>query len=156
MTAEDWQEWRPVRLAALAEAPDAFGSTLQDWADAPEHRWRTRLSLPGAIDLLAFEDDRAVAMASGVPDPDRQGTAELISMWVAPEARGRGVASRLIDAIVAWAAEHGVSDLELSVMPDNTRAGRTYERSGFVATDQPGDELPDGRHELVMRKELDR
>jgi ribosomal protein S18 acetylase RimI-like enzyme len=152
MTADDWQRWRPVRLAALADAPDAFGSRLADWSDAPEDRWRARLSIPGALDLVAYEDDHAVGMASGVPgEGDR---AELISMWVDPAARGRGVAGALIDAVARWAAETGASVLELSVMPDNDRAHRTYARLGFTDSAVPGDALPDGRHEVVMRRAL--
>ena len=154
LSADDWAEWRVVRLAALAEAPEAFGSRLADWQDADEHRWRTRLSLPGALDLLALDDGRAVGTASGVPDPDDPSRVELISMWVAPEARGRGVARELIEAIARWAAEQGAIDLRLAVMPDNDRARRTYERAGFVATDDPGDLLPDGRREAVMRRDL--
>lgn len=154
VTADDWETWRPVRLAALADAPEAFGSTLADWADAPEHRWRTRLSIPGALDLLAHaEDDSVVGMASGVPGED-PGSAELISMWVDPAARGRGVAAALIRAVATWAASAGADTLELSVMPDNATARRTYERCGFTAADEPGDPLPDGRHEVVMRRDL--
>ncbi|MFJ3384893.1 MULTISPECIES: GNAT family N-acetyltransferase [unclassified Curtobacterium] len=153
LTADDWRVWRPVRLAALADAPDAFGSRLRDWVDAPEEQWRTRLAIPGALDLLAFDGDRAVGMASGTPgDGDR---AELISMWVDPSARGRGVAGLLIDAIARWAAATGATALELAVMPDNDVARRTYERHAFTTTDEPGDLLPDGRHEVVMRRDLD-
>ncbi|QKS15033.1 GNAT family N-acetyltransferase [Curtobacterium sp. Csp2] len=172
VTADDWATWRPVRLAALTDAPEAFGSRLADWLDAPEARWRGRLSLPGAVDLLAVEHDRSpeqapertpdsdpapgrsVGMATGVPSADDPAVAELISMWVAPEARGQGVARTLINAVARAMAEHGAARLELSVMPDNHRARRTYERAGFTLTDTPGDELPDGRHELVMVRGL--
>jgi ribosomal protein S18 acetylase RimI-like enzyme len=153
VTADDWETWRPVRLAALAEAPDAFGSTLDDWADAPEHRWRTRLSIPGALDLVAHDGSAAIGMASGVPG-DEPGTTELISMWVDPVARGRGVATDLIRAVVGWAAGADSHSLELSVMPDNAAARRTYERNGFLVADEPGDPLPVGRHEVLMRRDL--
>lgn len=152
MTADDWEQWRPVRLAALGDSPDAFGSRLVDWSDAPEDRWRDRLSIPGALDLLAVQDGHPVGMASGVPDKDDR--AELISMWVDPVARGRGVADALIAEVVRWAAAAGRRVLTLSVMPDNDRARRTYERLGFVVTDEPGDALPDGRHEAVMHRDL--
>lgn len=152
MTADDWQQWRPVRLAALADAPDAFGSRLADWADAPEGRWRTRLSIPGALDLVAFDGDHAVGMASGVPGQGDR--AELISMWVDPAARGRGVADALVDAVARWAVETGADLLELAVMPDNARARRTYARLGFTDSAVPGDALPDGRHEVVMHRAL--
>lgn len=174
VTAEDWQDWRSVRLAALREAPRAFGSRLADWADAAEERWRARLSLPGALDLLAVDvagpsvpgaevagaavsgaaAPRVVGMASGVPDPDDASVVELISMWVDPDARGRGVARSLIDAIVDRAAAAGAFAVRLAVMPDNAVARRAYERAGFVALDEPGDALPDGRHEVLMERDL--
>lgn len=154
VTADDWETWRPVRLAALADSPGAFGSTLADWADAPSHRWRARLSMPGALDLLAqTEDGSVVGMVSGVTGED-PGTAGLISMWVDPATRGRGIAAALIRAVATWAAGTGAHHLELSVAPDNTAARRTYERCGFTAVDEPGDALPDGRREVVMRRDL--
>ena len=156
ISADDWQTWRAVRLAALTDAPGAFGSRLQDWADAPEDRWRKRLSIPGAINLLAFDGDRnaPVGMATGLLDEDNDGRAELISMWVSPAVRGRGVAAALITAVARWAASTGAATLTLSVMPDNVAARRTYERNGFTVSHEPGDLLPDGRRELVMLRDL--
>jgi hypothetical protein len=55
LTPDDWRTWRSIRLAALADAPDAFGSRLEDWTDADEGRWRDRLSIPGAVDLVALD-----------------------------------------------------------------------------------------------------
>ena len=156
VSADDWLAWRAMRLAALTDAPGAFASRLQEWADAPEDRWRDRLSIPGAINLLAVDVDRnaPVGMATGTPDKDRHRRAELISMWVDPAVRGRGVATALITAIVRWAAGTGAAMLTLSVMPDNVAARRIYERNGFTVSDEPSDLLPCGRRELVMLRDL--
>ncbi|HEX5569527.1 MAG TPA: GNAT family N-acetyltransferase, partial [Streptomyces sp.] len=50
VTSDDWALWRELRLAALTEAPHAFGSRLADWQGAGdrEERWRARLDIPGA------------------------------------------------------------------------------------------------------------
>lgn len=156
VSADDWRTWRSVRLAALTDAPGAFCSRLQDWAYASEDRWRERLSIPGAINLLAVDADgnAPVGMATGVPHEDNDSRAELISMWVHPAVRGRGVASVLITAIASWAAGTGAATLTLSVMPDNVAARRTYERNGFTVSHEPGDLLADDRRELVMLREL--
>ncbi|GHD52533.1 N-acetyltransferase [Mycetocola manganoxydans] len=156
VSAEDWQAWRKVRLAALTDAPGAFGSRFQEWVDAPDDRWRDRLSVPGAINLLAIDVDgnAPVGMATGTPGKDHGSYAELISMWVDPAVRGRGVATALITAIANWAVSTGVATLTLSVMPENIAARRAYERNGFAVSDEPGNLLPDGRHELVMLREL--
>ena len=152
--SEDWRAWRSVRLAALTDAPGAFGSRLQDWAEAPDERWRDRLSIPGAIDLLAVVDGTPAGMVTGVPCTDRESCAELISMWVDPAVRGRGVATALITAIARWAASTGASTLALSVMPDNAAARRVYERNGFSVSGEPGDPLTGGPMELVMLRTL--
>ena len=57
--------------------------------------------------------------------------AELVSMYVRPEARGGGVAGRLIDAFVAWARERGAARLEVSAYAANETALRVYQRHGF-------------------------
>ena len=156
VSADDWRAWRSVRLEALTDAPGAFGSRLQEWADAPDDRWRARLSIPGAIDFLAVDVDgnTPVGMATGTPSEDRASRAELISMWVDPLVRSRGVGTALITAIAWWAASTGATTLALSVMPDNVAARRTYERNGFAVSDEPGDLLPDGQRELVMLRDL--
>ncbi|GAB3824771.1 GNAT family N-acetyltransferase [Kribbella italica] len=57
--------------------------------------------------------------------------AELVSMYVRPEARGGGVAGRLIDGFVAWAQERGAARLEVSAYAANETALRVYQRHGF-------------------------
>ncbi|MFE6747742.1 GNAT family N-acetyltransferase [Kitasatospora purpeofusca] len=158
LSSDDWQLFRELRLAALAEAPYAFGSTLAAWQGEGdrEERWRGRLEIPGALDLVALVDGEPAAMATGVPEGGPEdGHAELISMWVGPKARGRGVGARLIAGIEEWAARRGFATLRLAVMPHNPHAIALYERVGFTDTGEPGDLLPDGvSRELVLAKPL--
>ncbi|MBM7442714.1 GNAT family N-acetyltransferase [Streptomyces sp. HB132] len=143
---DDWPIWRELRQAALAEAPYAFGSTLAQWQGPGDHegRWRSRLEIPGAHHAIAVVDGRPAGMASGVPVEQAEDSVELISMWVSPTVRGRGVGDCLIRDVARWAAERGAKSLRLSVMPDNKRAAALYERHGFTDTGVPGDLLPDG------------
>ena len=159
LTPEDWALWRELRLAALGEAPHAFGSRLADWqGDGDcEDRWRARLELPGAHNLSAMLDDRPAGLASGVPDDSRHaadGARELISMWTAPEARGHGVAGVLIRSVEDWARASGGSELRLAVAEGNEPALALYRRLGFTETGRR-DKMPDGeRYEIVMAKPL--
>ena len=151
---DDWKLWRELRLAALAEAPYAFGSQLVDWADAPEERWRERLSVPSAYQVIASLDGTPVGMAGGFR-ADEPGVAELVSMWIAPAGRGQGVGDALMTAIEDWARAAGARVLKLSVVDGNDPAHNLYLRSGFADTDELGDLMPDGIHrEIVMRKAL--
>jgi len=150
---DDWKAWRELRLAALAEAPFAFGSQYADWVDATEDRWRERLSSPGAYQVIASIDGTPAGMAGGFLSADD--TAELVSMWVAPAGRGKGVGNALMTAIEDWARGIGAATLKLSVVPGNDPAHNLYLRHGYVDTDEPGDLMADGvRRELVMRKPL--
>ncbi|GAB3807344.1 GNAT family N-acetyltransferase [Micromonospora zhanjiangensis] len=156
LKVDDWPVWRELRLAALADAPSAFGSRLADWqgdGDRPE-RWRGRLALPGSYNVVAVLDGEPVGMASGVPT-DVAGQAELISMWVAPAGRGRGVGDRLVDAITQWAVGIGATELRLGVVEDNAPAIGLYRRAGFRPTGEIVGVMPDGvRREVMMIRDL--
>jgi ribosomal protein S18 acetylase RimI-like enzyme len=152
LTPDDWPLWRTARLAALAEAPRAFGSRLSDWqGDGDrEERWRSRLSLDGSYNLLALSAGVPVGMASGIPG-DEPDTAELISMWVAPAARGQHVGDTLIGTIESWAIAPGQREIRLWVKADNAAAIRLYERHGFAFIP---DAVPDEDDELPMARRL--
>lgn len=142
LTPDDWPLWRALRLAALTEAPHAFGARLADWQGEgdDETRWRARLSIPGARDFVATLEGVPVGMASGVPS-EEEGVAELISMWVSPTARGKGVADHLVTAVEHWATESAAKRLRLAVFPANTHALSLYRRHGFTPTGDEGTEL---------------
>lgn len=158
LTPDVWALWRGLRLAALAEAPEAFGATLAEWSGPgdTEERWRARLTIPGARDLVALLDGRSVGMATGVQG-DVEGSVGLISMWVSPEARGRGVGDRLMQAVEQWGLEQGATTLRLAVMPDNEQASALYERHGYADTGELGEPGPDGGpRERILAKRLRR
>ena len=157
LTPDDWKLWRELRLAALGEAAYAFGSQLADWqGDGDrEDRWRARLSIPGAHDIVAMIDGQPVGMASGVPGAQDR-TVELISMYVVPRGRGQGVGDRLVQAIAGWAKRTGTRTLRLAVVDGNEHAKALYRRCGFRDTGEVGDLMPDAgvRREHIMTWEL--
>ncbi len=154
LTPADWPIWRNLRLAALADAPHAFGSVLADWQGSGdrEDRWRGRLSIPDSYNVVAVLDGEPVGMASGVPTGE-PAMVELISMWVSPAARGQGVGDQLIQSVEQWARQVQAGVLRLAVAEDNEPAVALYERNGFRHTGEPSNLMPDGvRREFVMAK----
>lgn len=135
---DDWADWRLLRLRSLAEDRVAFASSVTPWTgdDDTEERWRGRLG-NGDTCFVAYDDDRPVGMVGAEHRED--GGIELISMWVAPEARSRGVGAALVERVVALGAGAPVG---LRVMAGNDPAIRAYERAGFAL--QPGDPDCDG------------
>jgi ribosomal protein S18 acetylase RimI-like enzyme len=153
VTPDDWELWRALRLEALAEAPYAFGSTLADWETAPPDRWQARLAVQGSHNLVATVSGRPSGMASGIPGDD-PGAVELISMWVAPAARGLAVGDLLVGGVERWARDQGAQTLCLDVVASNDRARRVYERHGLTVTGEVERESPDDPLELRMCKPL--
>ncbi len=131
LAAGDWAAFREARLAALRDAPEAFGSTAADAEKLDEQAWRRRLKQ--RVVFLAEVSDGAVGLVAGI-EGDQPGEAELISMWVAPGWRGTGVGDRLVEAVLAWAMGEGFTSVGLWVAMGNARAERLYARQGFAAT----------------------
>lgn len=149
LTEDDWQEWRVLRQRALAEAPYAFYSRLAEWSGAGdlEERWRQRLrSVP--YNLVAFVGDEPSGMVSAT-DPIKD-TMVLLSLWVAPSARGQGVGDRLVEAVVGRASQHGVARVTLDVRDVNHHAQALYRRHGFVDDGPTPDLEPDDPPERRM------
>ena len=131
----DWPTLKTIRLAALQDAPSAFGVSYQGAAADSDERWRQRASSSGLPEFwLAF--DGAVAVGLVGAGIDQQGRYNLIAMWVAPARRGSQAARRLVDAVKARAVERGHSRVVLDVAPDNHRAAGFYQREGFVFVDE--------------------
>lgn len=133
VNAQDWQLVRCVRLAALADAPDAFGQTLDEELALPDAHWQARTAVNAAglenIAFLASIDDVPCGLAVGALEP--QGQAELYSMWVAANVRRRGIGLALVQAVSAWARERGATRLSLKVVAANSGAVELYRANGF-------------------------
>jgi ribosomal protein S18 acetylase RimI-like enzyme len=153
LAADDWEQARDARLAALADAPYAFSSTLAKEQAYGEELWRRRAG--SGRTFGAFDGLRIIGVATGIPGdelepPVKPAAAEpewqLVGMWVAPDYRGQGVADRLVEAVCERAREAGAATVKLWVTEINGRAIALYQRRGFT---------PTGVRELVRPEEPD-
>jgi ribosomal protein S18 acetylase RimI-like enzyme len=148
---DQWLVYRNLRLAALAEAPYAFSSTLERELAFDDQVWQQRLGSRAVATFLAWEGDQVVGMATGKPeDPGDDfavpGAWQLVAMWVSPAVRGTGVAAALVEAVAEHVRGTGAAAVVLWVTEVNDRARRFYERLGFRPTgcrqplrpDEPG------------------
>jgi ribosomal protein S18 acetylase RimI-like enzyme len=129
-TEQDWMVLKHLRLAALRDAPTAFGVTHASAAGNTDEQWRERAAGRGpATYLLAFDGELPLGMVGGVMS--EAGEFNLIAMWVKPAHRGSGAAAALVDAMRAHALARGHRRVVLDVSPDNQRAAAFYTRRGF-------------------------
>ncbi len=150
LSEHEWEAYRDVRLAALSDAPAAFGSRLEVERARPESEWRARLERRSQF--VVRDRGRTVGTVGCL---DVEGAVELVSMWVAPDARGSGVADRLVAVVLDVARERGHGTTVLWVSDGNRPAERLYERHGFARTGdmQPIDDDDPGRGmEFQMRR----
>ena len=123
---------RDIRLEALRQAPDAFASTYDRETAFEAAEWHRRATRDGSF--LAFIPELAVPAGLVGGFEQEPGVAELVSMFVRPQARGHGVGEALIDAVTAWARNRSATSVHLWVSETNKPAIRLYERCGFTIT----------------------
>jgi ribosomal protein S18 acetylase RimI-like enzyme len=135
---EEWKRYRATRLAALADSPSAFGSSLAAERERPEAFWRERLAQSGTGGGATFgvidAEGEWHGLAGVFADPEDRAAASLVSMWVHPRARGQGLGRRMIEAAAAWTTQRGIGELRLWVTQTNEPAIALYRSCGFEPT----------------------
>ncbi|MGD8863623.1 MAG: GNAT family N-acetyltransferase [Myxococcales bacterium] len=138
--ADQWELARALRLEALAEAPGALAATLGEERELPEAAWKARAESDsrgeetvGFFGCDAAGEPRATAVGgrSGGSPP----SVELAALWVAPELRGSGLSSALVEAVFGWAREMGAVEVTLDVTETGEAARGLYRRLGFRVVD---------------------
>jgi L-amino acid N-acyltransferase YncA len=122
----DWPAVRAVYEAGIATGNATFETGAPSWED-----WDAA-HLPGHR-LVAAEGDRVLGWAALAPVSDRcayAGVAED-SVYVAPDAQGRGVGRRLLEALVSGAEQAGIWTVQTGIFPENQASVRLHQACGF-------------------------
>ena len=136
MREEDWEQGLELRLHALADSPDSFRRTLEETrsqAGEIEEMARRSAQNPDSQGWIAEVDGAGAGQAFSRLSEDRS-TVHIFAMWVAPEARGKGVGRALLDAAEAWGRDRGVSRGLLAGTAGNSPAEGLYQGAGYEPT----------------------
>jgi ribosomal protein S18 acetylase RimI-like enzyme len=130
LAAADAECFRALRLAGLRDCPEAFGASYEDEAIKPVGWFADRLEANlvfGACQDLSI----LVAIAGLRLQPGKSShKAQLWGMFVAQEARRRGLATALLAQLISHAA-CAIEEIRLSVVNANAEAVRLYANAGF-------------------------
>jgi L-amino acid N-acyltransferase YncA len=126
LRSEDWPVVRAIYQAGIDGGDATFETAAPDWAtwDAAhlaDHR------------LVARIHGRVVGWTALAPVSDRcayAGVAED-SIYVAPDAQGRGVGRALLAAVVASAERGGIWTVQTGIFPENRASVRLHQACGF-------------------------
>jgi ribosomal protein S18 acetylase RimI-like enzyme len=135
--ADEWPRWREVRIRMLREESAYFGTRWEDAQAQAAEQWQAWIAEAAAgvtkTLVVAEEDDRWLGVAGSFTRVNRH-EVQLISMWVDPTQRGRGIARALIRAVAAWAWSRDRDRVCLFVQETNVAAERLYRSAGFTPT----------------------
>jgi L-amino acid N-acyltransferase YncA len=123
----DWPDVRAIYEAGIATGDATLEASAPEWAtwDA-EHRPDCR--------LVARDDDgRLLGWAALSPVSGRcvyEGVGE-VSVYVAPEAQGRGIGRSLLEAVIGASETAGLWTLQAGILPENAASLVLHRRCGF-------------------------
>ncbi|MDQ0188882.1 GNAT family N-acetyltransferase [Alicyclobacillus cycloheptanicus] len=131
----DAEVYQALRLSALKNNPEAFGSTYEREVEFSVETVAERVKpLDGKFTLGAF-DDREVLVGmvtcmreSGLKTAHK---GNVFGMYVSPEARGRGFGKSLILELINKARDDGLEQINLTVVSSNEHAKKLYQSVGF-------------------------
>jgi ribosomal-protein-alanine acetyltransferase len=148
-----------IRVALLEDLPVMIESeSIIFGTDAwPAEMMVAEVSHPTSYYLVALEPQGMTVVGyAGIRwDPIPGGHADIQTVAVLPDHRGKGLGRTMVKALIARAAESAARSIFLEVRADNEAAISLYTTEGFDILDRRvGYYQPDGVDALVMRKEL--
>ncbi|WP_164491712.1 GNAT family N-acetyltransferase [Staphylospora marina] len=136
LSPDDLNDYRRIRLRALRDHPENFGSTYEQESRMTTEQWERRLSpSEDRISLGLYDGERLMGTAVLVREQRERmrHKANLYAMYVAPEARGKGAGRLLLEELLKRAREmDGLEQIHLSVVSGNEPARNLYRQFGFI------------------------
>lgn len=133
----DAQLYQVVRLRALQNEPDSFGSTYEQEAARPLEKFVDRIQpTANKFTLGSFDDSQSLIGIVNFAREDRLKTAHkgnVYGMYVEPGFRGQGIGRSLLLALIEKATKEcqGLEQIHLTVVSNNDPAKRLYTSLGF-------------------------
>ena len=116
-------------------------------------QYKEEFSTPTRHFVVAVDDSLSIIGYAGVFAPGAA-EADILTVGVVPEHRGKGIAKALMALITDWAIAQGSTAMMLEVKVDNTDAIGLYEALGYSKLNVRKDYFGAGLDAQVMRLEL--
>ncbi|AEW95208.1 MULTISPECIES: GNAT family N-acetyltransferase [Streptomycetaceae] len=144
LTAEHAEQVLAIYQAGIDEGNATYETKAPTWAafsaaKLPEHRF------------VALDADRVVlGWVAATKVSDRCAYAGVVehSVYVHPDARGRGIAAMLLKALIDSTEAAGIWTIQSGIFPENTASLALHQRAGFRVI---GTRERIGRHNGVWR-----
>jgi len=126
LVAGDYARVRDIYLEGIATGDATFETTAPDWEG-----WDRKFVKN--CRLVAETDGRVLGWAGVTPVSDRcvYGGVGEVAVYVAGEARGKGVGTRLLDALARASEAAGFWTLQAGIFKENAGSLRIHQKCGF-------------------------
>lgn len=130
LSVNELNNFRSIRLSALAKAPEMFGSTYSIEAVKPLSFFENCLSSSTIFGV--YYKDKIIGLAALTREVATKLShkAYLSSVFVEPEFQGLGIANKLLATVIEHSKEY-VEQILLIVADDNQPAIKLYQKFGF-------------------------
>ena len=116
-------------------------------------QYREEFSSPTRRFVVAIDEQQSIVGYAGVFAPG-EAEADILTVGVVPEQRGKGIAKALMAQITDWAKSQGTTAMMLEVKVDNVEAIGLYQSLGYSQLNVRKNYFGPGLDAQVMRLEL--
>lgn len=130
LTINDLEDFKTIRLSALFNAPQMFGSTYEREVNQPLEFFS--YPIENYAVFAAYVESKIVGLTvfsqnTGMKDKHK---AQITSVYVLPEFRQKGIANQILNEVLRYGKQH-TEQILLSVVESNESAIKLYKKYGF-------------------------
>ena len=147
------QRLRSLRLAALKDAPYAYGAKYEVDKDKPISVWQESLEISNWF-FASIDGEDIGLVGVEKAGTDRISDCWIFGWWIAQQYRGQGVVKLMLEEIDKFCLENNWLHQGLGVWPENQRAVAAYIKLGFVSGKEliPSRSIPDQMYQPMYRQ----
>lgn len=126
LTESHWPEVKAIYESGIATGNATFQTEAPGWEEWDKGHIKT-------CRLVALESDQVLGWAALSPVSGRcvyAGVAE-VSVYIHPEARGKGIGQKLLSALIEESEQNNFWTLQAGIFPENISSISIHEKLGF-------------------------
>ncbi len=127
---EDWKQFKTIRLEALLDCPEAFGSSFEEESNLSDEEFERNFKKSTIFG--AYQNNQLVGCAGfficSLSKMSHRGV--IFSMYIKNGYRAQGIGNSLLKAVIKH-AKNLVIQLHLTVVTTNQTALKLYQNNGF-------------------------